>query len=170
MSSARLPRSVFFTIMLFAVARCIYFYPLLPERMASHFGVTGLPNGWMTKPLFFWIYAGAVALSAVVIFVPARRIAKSPDSRINLPNKEYWLAPERRAETVAFFARQFAWFGCAVLILLVLALDLAMQANLVVPVHLAAGTMLIYLALFLAFTIAWTVSLVRHFSSINTID
>jgi uncharacterized membrane protein len=168
MSSARLPRSIFFGVTLAALARCIYFYPLLPERMASHFDISGVPNGWMAKPVFFGIYAGVWALSSVVLFVPSRTIAGMPASRINLPNKEYWLAPERRPATIAYFERSFAWFGCAVLVLVVLALDLAMQANLVTPVHLAAGTMLVYLAVFLAFTIAWVVSLVRHFSTLDS--
>lgn len=165
MSSARLPISVFLAVALAALARCIYFFPRLPERMASHFDISGVPNGWMTKPLFFAIYAGAVALSSVVIFVPARTIARLPASRINLPNKEYWLAPERRPETLAYFERSFAWLGCALLVLEVLALDLAMQANLVTPSRLASKPMLVYLSLFLCYTILWMIRFVRHFSS-----
>ena len=78
MPSARLPRNVFFVVVLVALARCSYFYPLLPARVASHFDISGVPNGWMTKPLFFELYAAGVALGIVVVFLPALTIAKLP--------------------------------------------------------------------------------------------
>ncbi len=31
----------------------VYYYPLLPNVVPSHFGFNGEPNGWMTKPHFF---------------------------------------------------------------------------------------------------------------------
>ena len=164
MPSARFPRNVFFVVVLVALARCSYFYPLLPQRMASHFDLSGLPNGWMTKPLFFELYAVGVAIGIVVVFAPALTIGRLPASLINLPNKEYWLAPEHRAETNAFLQRSFAWFGCALLALEVVALDLAMQANLVSPPHFSSESMLVCLGVFLICTVWWTIDLLRHFA------
>jgi uncharacterized membrane protein len=164
MPSARLPRNVFFVVVLAALARCSYFYPLLPERMASHFDRSGVPNGWMTKPLFFELYAAGVALGIVVVFLPALTVARLPAYLINLPNKEYWLAPEHRAETNAFLKRSFAWFGCAFLAVQVVGLDLAMQANLVSPPRVSSESMFVCLAVFLIWTVWWTIDLIRHFS------
>jgi uncharacterized membrane protein len=163
MPSARLPRNVFFVVVLVALARCSYFYPLLPARMVSHFDLSGLPNGWMTKPLFFELYAVGVAIGVVVVFLPALTVARLPASLINLPNKEYWLAPEHRAETNAFLKRSFAWFGCAFLAVEVVGLDLAMQANLVSPPHFSSESMFVCLGVFLIWTGWWTVDLIRHF-------
>ncbi len=164
MPSARLPRNVFFVVVLVALARCSYFYPLLPARVASHFDISGVPNGWMTKPLFFELYAAGVALGIVVVFLPALTIAKLPASLINLPNKKYWLAPEHRAETNALLARSFAWFGCALLAFEIVVLDLAMQANLVSPPRFSSESMLVCLAVFLIWTGWWTIDLIRHFA------
>jgi hypothetical protein len=52
---------------------------------------------------------GVVLLPALAIeFWVSHRIANKPDARLILPNKEYWLAPERRAETFAYFDGFFA--------------------------------------------------------------
>ncbi len=77
----------------------------LPERVATHFGLHGEPNGWMQKPSAVMVMGGfglglpllTVVLSFLVRFVPA--------DLVNLPHREYWLAPERRDATYAFIAR-----------------------------------------------------------------
>lgn len=165
MPSARLPRILFFLLVLVALARCSHFYPLLPERMASHFDMSGLPNGWMTKALFFELYAVGVAIGVVVVFLPALTVAKLPASLINLPNKKYWLAPEHRDETYAFLKRSFAWFGCAFLAVEVVGLHLAMQANLLSPPHFSSESMSACLVVFLIWMVWWTIGFIRHFSA-----
>jgi len=165
MPSARLPRSLFFAIALAASARFFYLYPLLPDVMASHFGPSGAPNGWMPKSMFFLVYAFTVALGVVVVFVPARAVAKAPVSSINLPNKEYWLAPERRAETVAFFERSFAWFGSILLLLVTMVLDFACTANFQTPPVLPVRTVIPCIVLFVLYTILWVIHIARHFSA-----
>jgi uncharacterized membrane protein len=164
-SGTRLPWSIFGVIALGALAQSIAAFPQLPDRVASHFGPSGLPNGWMSKPAFFAVYAAMVALAAVVGFIAPRSIQKKSPERINLPNKEYWLAPERRAETFGFFARSFAWYGCAVLLILVLAMGLAIQANFTSPPRMAAGSILAVLGGFIVFNVLWVAQLMRHFSN-----
>src|SRR6202040_2027448 len=115
MSGTRLPKSLFVVILGAAFAECIRDFPLLPNRLASHFGPSGTPSGWLTKPQFFTLYAGLIVLVASVGFLAPRMIAKTPASKINLPYKEYWLAPERRVETFASFERYFAWYACVFL-------------------------------------------------------
>ena len=57
MSGTRIPRVLFFVIVLAAIAQCVHDFPLLPDRLASHFGASGMPNGWMTKSQFFITFA-----------------------------------------------------------------------------------------------------------------
>ncbi|MGO9642922.1 MAG: DUF1648 domain-containing protein [Candidatus Acidiferrales bacterium] len=165
MPSARLPRSLFFAIALVAFVRLTYLYPLLPDVMASHFGASGAANGWMPKSMFFLVYALSVALGVVVVFVPARTIAKAPVSSINLPNKDYWLAPGRRAETVAFFERKFAWFGCVLLLLEAIVLDFGCTANFQTPPNLPVRIVVPCIVLFVLYAIGWVIHLTRHFSA-----
>lgn len=162
--SPRLPRSIFAAIVLAAIAQSIFSFPQLPERMASHFGASGLPNGWMTKEAFFILYAVMIGLAAAVEFFPARSIARSSPARINLPNKEYWLAPERRAGTFAYFAQFFAWYGCAVLSTEVIAIGLAIQTNLNPPPRMPVGPIFTLISAFLLFNVIAVAQLYLRFS------
>jgi uncharacterized membrane protein len=165
MSSPRLPRIIFGVIAIIAAAECVLDYRQLPNRMASHFGASGAANGWMTKPAFFAIYAVMIGLSALVGFLAPRSIEKKSPARINLPNKEYWLAPEHRAETFAFFRRSFAWYSCALLLILVLVMGLAIQANFTSPPRMPTGPILSVIIGFVLFNLVWVIGLVRHFSN-----
>ncbi len=163
---ASLPNSIFGAILLAAVAQCLFSLPHLPDRLASHFGASGLPNGWMTKQAFFVVYAVMIAVAAIVEFYPGRLIARSP-ARINLPNKQYWLAPERRMATFAYFEKYFAWYGCAFLLTIVLAMGLAIQANLNPPPRLSTGPIVAVIFGFVLFNLVSLVLLFRRFSKIG---
>lgn len=57
-------------------------------------------------------------------------LAKIPSAWINLPHKDYWLAPERRAATVETIQRQMEWLAAATVALLLGIAQLTIQANL----------------------------------------
>jgi uncharacterized membrane protein len=164
MSATRLPKSIFFAILAAGVVQSVHDFPLLPDRLASHFGASGMPNGWMTKSQFFIIYAVVILPAVALKFWMPRRIASNP-GRLNLPNKEYWLAPERRAETFGYFETFFAWYGCAFLLLEVFAMGLAMRANLKDPVQLPTGPIVSALAVFFLFNVVAVVAMIRRFST-----
>lgn len=130
MPNARLPRSLFFLLVSASALHAWYYYPRLPEVVASHFGREGTPNGWQTKPDFLDFHVGAIVLATILSFGVPRLIGALPVQLINLPNREYWLAPERRAETLEFFEAYFTWFGCTILTVLLVAVSLAIRANL----------------------------------------
>ena len=95
MESTQLPCLVFLAI---AVVAWGYSYDQMPPRRASHFNAAGAPNGWMTKNQFFTLNVILIAVAAFSGLFPAHKIAQVPTSKINLPNKEYWLDPTRREE------------------------------------------------------------------------
>jgi uncharacterized membrane protein len=164
MADPRIPKCFFFAILAGGLLQCAHDFPLLPERMASHFGASGAANGWMTKSQFLLVYAAILLPAFFLEFWLHRRIATTPEKRINLPNKDYWLAPERRAETFAYFENFFAWYGCAFLLLEVFAMALAIRANFQSPPRMPAVPIVTAIAAFLAFNIAWIVAMLRRFS------
>jgi uncharacterized membrane protein len=164
MSGTRIPRLLFFVIVLAAIAQCVHDFPLLPDRLASHFGASGIPNGWMTKSQFFITFAVVLLPALVVEFWVSHRIANRPDAKLRLPNKEFWLAPERRAETFAYFESFFAWYGCAFLFVEVFAMGLAMRANFDTPPRLPTGPIVSVLAGFVLYNIAAVIAMYRRFS------
>ena len=165
MTGIQIARGLFVAIVLAAVAQCAHDFPLLPDRLASHFNAAGMPNGWMSKTQFLWVYALALIPALAIEFWVSRKIASKPDAQLNLPNKEYWLAPERRAETFAYFESFCAWYGCAFLFVIAFAMRLAMRANFDSPPMLPTGPILTDVVGFFVFNIAAVILMLRRFSS-----
>lgn len=165
MSATRLPRGIFFAIICVAIAQCTRDFPLLPERIASHFNAAGMPNGWMTKTQFLWTYALVLLPALALEFWVSHQIASKPNAKLNLPNKEYWLAQERRADTFAYFDLFFAWYGCAFLFVVVSAMGLAMRANFNSPPRLPAAPILAVIVGFVVFNVVAIVTMLRRFSA-----
>ena len=165
MSGTRVPRILFFAIVLAAIAQCVHDFPLLPDRLASHFAASGIPNGWMTKSQFFITFAIVLLPALAVEFWVSHRIANKSDAKLKLPNKEYWLAPERRAETFAYFDSFFAWYGCAFLFVEVFAMGLAMRANFDTPPQLPTGPIVSDLVGFVLFNVVAVIAMLRRFST-----
>lgn len=122
-------------VALFAV-QMAYFYPQLPDTVASHFGAGGKPDGWSSKQAFFTIFAAILAMMVVIFLGIPFAIDKLPASWINLPKKDYWLAPERKPATMWMLSQFFLWYGNATLILLIFTLHLTALANLETPPRL----------------------------------
>jgi len=143
--------------------QCLYYFPLLPPVMSSHFDGAGRPNGWSTREAFFGLYVFILALMTFCFFVLPRLLRYVPTSLINLPHREYWLAPERKDRAMAMLDDQMGWFGIAILILLVATIQLAINANLDGGA-LPSSIMWFLLGGFVAFAILWTVRLYRRFA------
>ena len=166
MNDPRLPRTLYFVILLMGLLQWVRVYPLLPERMASHFSFDGTPNGWQSKEAFFTGMFVVIATSAFVAFLIPLLMAFSPDNLINLPNKKYWLAPERREETYRFFGAQMGWFGCGLLFFLLNATWQAIKVNLPHAERFNSQGMFQVLVGFLILTMFWTIHLLRHFYAV----
>ena len=136
-----LSRVVFALLLVAAVALMAVYYPELPERMASHFDGAGRANGWSTKAFFFGLNLVILLLVTLCFAILPGRIRKFPPEKINLPNKSYWLAPERRDATMASVASAITWFGCAVLVFLIAVTWLVIRVNLGYETALPAAPM-----------------------------
>jgi hypothetical protein len=121
----------------------------LPDVVASHFGAAGAADGFMTRDFYLrFMLAFAVGLPLLIFVVPYFALGRS-GARINLPNREYWLAPERRAETVAFLRAHAVGFAVTLAVFLCYVHWLVVRANAVQPPHLSAPALIAGLAVFL---------------------
>lgn len=149
---------VFIVLLLLCITHAAYYYPLLPDRVASHFGASGRPDAWSGKWSFVKIYIIVVAFIAVLFPGIGLILRKIPASLINLPNRDYWLSLECRQETVVALSRQFLWFGSATLLLL---LDMMHQTF---SVHLGKAQALehpwISIVAYVVFTTLWSIALI----------
>jgi uncharacterized membrane protein len=158
----RMPLIVFLVLCALCVAQALYYYPQLPDKVASHFGASGQPDSWSTRNFFVAFYLMAVGFTASMFLAIHFGMSKMPASLINLPNKDYWLSPERRQQTSGFMSRQLLWFGCATLLLL---LDIFYQSF---QVHLGRAEGLSHpmlsLGLYIGFSVVWSIGLMIKFS------
>ena len=166
----RLPKLLFALLAVYAAVHFSSYYSQMPDVVASHFNGRGVPNGWQTKSAFFAVFLGVGILSAVVGFGVPRIIAVVPPQLINLPNKRYWLAPEHFAETTEFLKAYFAWFGCALFLVMIFTFDYAIQSNLHPDNRPDASRMWYVLTGFLVYVVAWSVRMLIRFSRVPPQD
>lgn len=144
------------------LAQCAYYYAALPETVASHFNAAGKPDGQMPKGVFMIF---EVVLLFVIIgqsFLAPLMIDRLPDSMINLPNKQYWLAPERRAATIGMLRNHFEWFSAGLLAVFVALNQLVFRANLDHE-NFSGRAATVILGVFLTFVVVWLIILLRKF-------
>ena len=164
MGNTRLPNSIFVVLVVVAAVQLNYYAQRLPDIVGSHFGTSGFASAWQTKMAFFTVELTVIVVATIVAFGVPRLIAAMPASAINLPNKEFWLSPERREETFLFLRAQMAWFGCALLAFLLFVMELVFRANLQTPPRLNTAAFIPALIAFVAVSAAWTARFVFHFS------
>jgi uncharacterized membrane protein len=158
----KLSRAAFFGACALCLAQAWRYYPLLPDRVASHFGPSGLPNAWMERGQFFGVYLGVVGLLTLAFLGLSSKFASFEGSDMKLPNKEYWLAPERRAETLQFMSGAFLRFGAGTLALMLDVFHQVFEFNLGRTKTLDHP--LLSLAVYAAFTAVWVAAFHRRFS------
>jgi len=164
MSNTRLPNSIFFALVVLAAVQLNYYAQRLPEIVGSHFGTSGFASAWQTKVAFFTVELTVIVVATIVSFGIPRLIAAMPASAINLPNKDFWLSPQRREGTISFLRTQMAWFGCALLAFLLLVMELVFRANLQKPPRLNTAAFVLALLMFVVFSAMWSIRLVLRFS------
>jgi hypothetical protein len=120
-------------------------------------------NGWQTKSALFRVFLSVTVLATVLAFGIPRIIAALPTELINLPNKRYWFAPEHLAETMEFLNTYFAWFGCAVFLIMILTFDYAVQFNLHPGNRPDPSRMWYIFAGFFAFVVIWIIRMFTRF-------
>lgn len=100
----------FFTGLL-AIAQLGYWYNVLPDVVPSHFDSQGNIDSEMGKTAFTALFVGMHLMFLVGFPLIGNALRRVPDSMINVPNKEYWLAPERRSQTIEFNRQMLTFFG-----------------------------------------------------------
>jgi serine/threonine-protein kinase len=135
-----------------AVFQAAWYYPQLPATVASHFDGEGRPNGWMSREGFFTLQAIVLGVQVAVFVAGMRLVRRLPDRWINLPHKDYWLAPERREASLAYLETWGLWMACAGFAFFLGIFQLTIEANLRRG-HLPLGPTWVLMAGFIGYTL-----------------
>lgn len=163
MKPSRVP-VIILTLVWAAFAAYVWFSAAqLPERVATHFGAAGAPNDWMTRighVQFTLVMSAAVTLFVMGMFAVIRRFG---GWGLNIPHKDYWLAPERREATFDFIQRQGFWFAGLLIVFLAGIHHSILAANTRSPVALPSSEIGWIVGIFLAANVAWVAVFIAHF-------
>jgi len=137
----------------------------LPATMASHFGISGRADAFMSKEGFFIVVALVGGGSVAAVFAAPTLLRHLPPSLINFPNRDYWFANDQRREAaIDRWAGFLDWMGMATAAILATATELVLQANLH-QTDFANGIFLTVLVVYFAFVIAGLAWMMRAFKS-----
>jgi hypothetical protein len=157
------PALVLAMLYLFFIVYLILSPVYLPENFATSFSATGEPECWMNRSSYM-IYVtmmGSLGIIAVVIIGYFGRYM--PDKWFSLPNREYWLAPERRAETMSYFFGQMLWLACLLTVFFIAVVLSTIHANKLEPVHVPHWEFLTIIGCFVVGTLIWSLIFLLHF-------
>lgn len=157
----RLSRIVFCFLGMTFLAQILYYYPNLPDQMASHFNSSGQPDSWMPKQNFLILEVIILVLILAEFFLLPLLLEKIPKSLVNLPNKDHWLSVENRPITFAAIRQYFEWFSVGLLFLFIAINEMVFRANL--AKQPLTNSVWIILVFFLVFVTIWLLKFTFQF-------
>ncbi len=160
----RTPMTVLLLLAAVAAIQMTHYYPLLPERLAVHFGASGEANGWSSKGEFMVLFGAMEAFFVLFGLAFAFMLDRIPLALINIPNKHYWFSPERQEESRAFLRDQILWIETATLAFLVALAQLLFRENLGSALPRLPGSFWYVMIAFVAAVLWFSVRIIRRFS------
>lgn len=145
----RFAQLLFVAVTLLALGLAVRQSENLPERVATHFNANGQPNGWMPRHDHTTYQIGTTAFVALLFVAIALLTPRLPDRLINLPHRDYWLAPSRRAASLAWVEGMLFWLGAALQLFLAFVFSEVARANLSVKPELHLNSLWLQVSLFI---------------------
>lgn len=135
----------------------------LPPIVASHFSASGIANGFMPRSAYVVGFSLVlIGVPLLIAFLPGK-LASQDSLHLNIPNRSYWLAAERRDATLAFIRNHGKWFAAAMSLFLGYVHWLVVQANQLQPPILSRADILGGLGIVLLAVVIWLSGLYLHF-------
>ncbi len=144
------------------IALTILLSRFLPDRVAIHFNISGQPDGWASNGMNTVFFSATFLILNALFAGIALLMKKIPVSLINMPNREYWFAPERRAASAYVLGTFFAELCFFLNIFLSGILLMTFFANRTQG-QLPPAIMFSWLGVFLIFVVLWIVHLLKAF-------
>ena len=135
----------------------------LPPVVASHFGPGGVANGFMARGAYTALMLALVVAVPALVAWSTLLLGVLPTKLINLPHRQYWLAPQRRAATLEALTALSLRFAFVLVVFLCFVHWLVVRANAVRPATLPETQLFVGLAVFAMATLLWLFILFRRF-------
>ena len=151
-------------LIVFAAVFVIYTTSYLPDSVATHFSGDNHADGWMSRNGYLlFVLAFSIGVPTLLSLGISTLPRKFPQWT-NVPNRDYWLAPLRRDESVQFLSAHGKRLGCLIVMLMLGMHYTVLLANSMQPPRLPVSTFSAVLFGFVLSLIWWIVRLYRRFS------
>jgi uncharacterized membrane protein len=158
----KLPWIVFGLMLLSAIFFVTRTAPGLPPMVASHFDLAGYANAFMTRSRYVhWMLVLGVGLPIAIVALLTFVYRRANDMK--LPNRDYWLAPERIEATRNRLVAHGVWLGSLLVAMSCFVHWLELGAHRHVPPHLSNASSAAGLLVFFLVAGAWILALLRTF-------
>jgi hypothetical protein len=135
----------------------------LPPVVASHFAAGGNANGFTPRHEYLVLMA-SISVGIPLLLAFCNGVLRFvPPSMVNLPNRDYWLSPERAEETFAFLRNHGIYLSALIALFLCFIHWEVLRANELQPPHLSLSLFIPGLACFLLAIAIWIGVLFAHF-------
>jgi hypothetical protein len=151
----RLSLLLFVTLVIASSAYIVGTIGQLPPRVAMHFGGAGQANGSMPRDGYLLFILGFATLFPLFIVASIAGLPLITKRGVKLPNRDYWLAPLRRGETLASVGAFGGWLGCLLTVFAAALHYTILEANTSVPPQLPAPLFWSVLGGFFAAILSW---------------
>jgi hypothetical protein len=135
----------------------------LPIVVASHFGSDGAANGYMPHAFYVRFTLAFVVLLPLLLNLIAGAVARLPARLVNIPHRNYWLAPEHRGQAVDMLRGQMRLFAAMLVVFLCYVHWLVVRANQSMPPMLDNRRFIAGMGAFMFALVVWIVALRRKF-------
>lgn len=159
--------ALFYLLVIIGLGQLVYYYPLLPEVVASHFSTDGSADGWMSKQGLTIIHGVVLAVLYLSFYMSGKFNLDGEQKYLSLPNKEYWLQDVRRVQTAEFIARKGIYFSFYTLGFMLLVMQMVFEANLAALVMFDGEAFIFLLLMYGLYISIWTLSFINHFRKID---
>jgi len=144
------------------VAVSLHDYHQLPDRIASHFDITGTVNGWMDKTAFtssmLAVGLGIPVLLTAVIYL----MRFLPTQYLNLPS-DYWREPGHFRKACDYFLTITLWYAATFLLWQTAFTHQIVAANLATPPRLDGQTAALLVVPIFVLTLGWIIAFIMRF-------
>jgi uncharacterized membrane protein len=142
-----------------------YFYPILPESVPMNFDLSGKATKFSSKESMILSHLAVIAVLLVIFGIIGVLLRSGKALYFNVPNREYWFAPERRAQSSNEVLALLLWILCSVLAFMLLVFQSTAKSALLGNNELGAS-FYIGFALFMLLDMFIVIYLMVRFSTI----
>jgi hypothetical protein len=161
--SAGSSSAVLICLVVFAAVFIVYTTRYLSEPVAVHFGTGNQADGWMSRNGYLiFMLSFMIGMTAFITFVVGTLPAKFPQWT-NVPNRDYWLAPKRRDESLRYLSAHGKRLGYLIVMMMLGMHYTILLANHTRPPSLPVPVFTSILIGFAVALIWWIVRLSRRF-------